>query len=182
VLNQTLEDDGLCISFDNGLYDFEVNNIDPDPESEHNLAQLQLVALLLSEIRFKIAKCRNVGCERYFVLKYWRRAYKRGTRCMRCMPSRRREDSRASNQKSRGDLRTELHRAIAKKFAEKIRGDADWYTKSKLKTAISAYASRLVDRSEKLKALYPEGLTEKWVANFKNYDPINELALNMGRQ
>jgi hypothetical protein len=136
----------------------------------------QLVFFLLSDIRLKLAKCRNEKCGSYFLLKHWNRRYKRGTLCDPCKRSRSLESALKATEKERLQAKRELYELAGNRFAKQIRSSPDWYKDSKLKDSITHYLNDHIQRSVSLSAIYMrrprKGLTGKWVAHPKNWKKI----------
>ena len=149
------------------------------PRNE-DYAREQLVFFLLSELRFKLAKCRKEHCGTYFLLKHWNRQYKRGTLCDSCKRSRSLESAVKATEKVRGDAAGDLHKFAAMKYAKQISGTPDWHTQKALKNAIASFLNAKIERSESLRAVYKRGITGKWVARSENWNGI-ETALKGGK-
>jgi|GEM_PF-4577100 len=145
----------------------------PLPE---DYAREHLVFFLLSELRFKLAKCRKIDCGKYFLLTHTNRLYKRGTLCSECGRSRSLESAKDATAAARKSLRAELWLRAAKRFSKRITGDLHWYRDDGLKQTMSAYLNSSFGDSEPFNAAYPNGITGKWIANPKNWKPITKAA------
>ncbi len=154
------------------------------PPGSEDWAAEQLVFFLLSDIRLKLAKCRNEKCGSYFLLKHWNRRYKRGTLCDPCQRSRSLESALKATEKERLQAKQELYELAGKRFAKQVRSSPDWYRDSKLKDSIAKYLNGHIQRSDSLSAIYMsgprKGLTGKWVAHPKNWKGIDS-AIKRGK-
>lgn len=144
-----------------------------------SFARQQLVFMLLSDLRFKLAKCRYEKCGTYFELKHWKRAYRKGTLCDSCGRSRSLESAKSATALERKMAKERLYKLAAKRFAKPISKNPNWYGDAKLKASIAEFLSVKIKASESLRAVYPKGIQGKWVANVKNWKPI-ELAAKGG--
>jgi hypothetical protein len=149
------------------------------PRPEH-YAQEQLAFFLLSNMRFRLAKCRKETCGTYFLLSHWNRRYKRGTLCKSCGRSRSLESAVKATAEVRKDAATQLHSLAAKKFARQIRSTSRWHQQKELKDRIADFLNAKIERSELLGAVYKRGITGKWVARSENWNGI-ETALKGGK-
>src|SRR5207247_2483148 len=70
-------------------------------------AQRLFVGMLFTEWCWKLAKCRNKSCDRYYLLNKVRPVYKRGTMCAHC--------------NSRGSATRRVLQLRAEQFAERLR-------------------------------------------------------------
>jgi hypothetical protein len=129
--------------------------------------------MLLTELRLRIAKCCNSECGTYFLLGQWNRSYKNGTFCDKC--KRRRSIKSAKDDIARGRLSAQraLYRLAGKQFAKQIRGDEGWYRNAALKEAMAEHLRRQIEKSDELVAMYPSGVTGKWIAGRENWTGIN---------
>jgi hypothetical protein len=139
-------------------------------------AREQLVFFLLSDLRFKLAKCRKEGCGTYFLLKHWNRQYKRGTLCDSCKRSRSKESAIKATAEVRDHAKAQLHDFAAKKFAKQILRTPDWHKQKALKNAISKFLCAKIERSELLRTVYKSGVTGKWVSRSENWNAIDTAA------
>jgi len=145
------------------------------PRNE-DYAREQLVFFLLSDLRFKLAKCRKENCGTYYLLKHWNRQYKRGTLCDFCKRSRSEESAIKATAEVRDHAKTQLHDFAAKKFAKQILSTPDWHRQKALKNAISKFLSAKIERSESLRTVYKSGVTGKWVSRSENWNAIDTAA------
>ena len=146
--------------------------IGPRPE---DYAKEQLVFFLLSNIRFKLAKCRKEHCGTYFLLNHWNRRYKGGTLCDSCKRTRSEASAMKATADSRSTAAAELHKFVARKFAKQIRSAPGWQKQKELKGRIAAYLNAKIERSESLRAVYKRGITGKWVARAENWNEIDTI-------
>lgn len=149
------------------------------PRPEH-YAKEQLVFFLLSNLRFRVAKCRKENCGTYFLLRHWNRRYKGGTLCKSCGRSRSLESAAKATAEVRKDAATQLHSLAAKKFAKQIRSTPRWHQQKELKDRIADFLNAKIERSGSLGAVYKGGITGKWVARSENWNGI-ETALKGGK-
>jgi hypothetical protein len=150
------------------------------PPRSTEYAREQLVFFLLSNVRFRLAKCRKDHCGTYFLLKHWNRQYKGGTLCDSCKRSRSEESAIKATADVRNWAKAQLHDFAAKKFAKQIRSISDWHQQKELKDRIASFLNTKIARSDALRAVYKTDLTGKWVAHPKNRKQI-ESALNGGK-
>ncbi len=145
------------------------------PTSE-DIAREKLVFFLLSDLRYKLAKCRKAECGRYFLLKHWKRSYRRGTVCDTCQRVRSLESAVKATANNRLMAKKVLYKLVTNKFASQILNTPDWYRNAELKEAIVNYLNTCIKRSDSLRALYwsgpRKGVTGKWLANSKNWKEI----------
>lgn len=158
---------------------------DPEPKSTlrpafgprpEDYAREHLVFFLLSELRFTLAKCRGEHCDTYFLLKHKNRLYKRGTFCDSCQRHRSQRSARQATVREREDVKLTLHRGVARRFGKDIRRNPLWHRDEGLKEKISLFLNTRFGEKELVRAAYPKGITGKWVANKKNWDPIERAA------
>jgi hypothetical protein len=149
------------------------------PPRSTEYAREQLVFFLLSDVRFRLAKCRKEHCGTYFLLKHWNRQYKRGTLCDSCKRSRSEESAIKATAEVRKDAALQLHRLTAKKFAKQIRRTPSWHQQKELKDRIAGFLNAKIERSA-LGVVYKRGITGKWVARSENWNGI-ETALKGGK-
>jgi hypothetical protein len=161
-------ENSLEVSFD----EYEKSNRKPrllfGPRSE-DISREKLVFFLLSDLRFKLAKCRKDGCGRYFVLKHWNRHYKLGTLCDTHQRSRSLESAVKATADSRRNAAKALHGLAAEKFANQITAAPNWPIDAKLKEKVVLYLNDEIHRSDSLKAVYRDGITGKWLARSENW-------------
>jgi hypothetical protein len=145
------------------------------PPRSTEYAREQLVFFLLSNVRFRLAKCRKDHCGTYFLLKHWNRQYKGGTLCDSCKRSRSEESAIKATAEVRDHAKAELHEFAAKKFAKQIRGTPRWHQQKELKGRIASFLNAKIERSESLRAVYKSGITGKWVARSENWKKIDTI-------
>jgi hypothetical protein len=150
------------------------------PPRSTEYAREQLVFFLLSDVRFRLAKCRREHCGTYFLLKHWNRQYKRGTLCDSCKRSRSEESAIKATAQVRDDAKAELHNLAARKFAKQIRSTSRWHQQKELKDRIADFLNAKIERSDSLGAVYKKGITGKWVARSENWNGI-ETTLKGGK-
>jgi len=139
-------------------------------------AREQLVFFLLSQVRFSLARCRNEECGIYFLLNQWNRLYPNGTLCEACKRKRSHESAKVATAREREAVREALHRAAAKRFRREIRGNPLWYRTETHKQRVADFLNAKFADDESFRKAYPIGLTGKWVANVKNWKPIEATA------
>ena len=147
--------------------------VGPRPE---DYAREHLVFFLLSELRYRLAKCRSKDCGKYFLLTHTNRLYKRGTLCESCQRRRSQDSAKASTANERKDLRLALHIEAARRFGKQIRANAYWYENDAIKTKITGVLNAKFGEKVPFRTAYPNGITGKWLANAKNWKPIEEAA------
>jgi hypothetical protein len=147
--------------------------VGPRPE---DYAREHLVFFLLSDLRFRLAKCRNEHCGKYFLLTRTNQLYKRGTLCSTCGRGRSQESAKDATATARKVLRGELWASVAKRFSKQIAGNVSWYQDDALKKDIAAYLNSTFADSEPFKTAYKSGISGKWIANVKNWKPITKAA------
>jgi hypothetical protein len=145
------------------------------PRAE-DYAREQLVFFLLSPVRFGLAKCRTVDCGAYFLLEQWNRIYPNGTLCKDCKRKRSQESAKAATARERSDVKLALQIGVASRFGKRIRRNPLWYRDETLKGQIAEFLNAKFGDREVVRAAYPKGITGKWVANAKNWKPIEEAA------
>lgn len=150
------------------------------PPRSIEYAREQLVFFLLSDVRFRLAKCRKEYCGTYFLLKHWNRQYKGGTLCDLCKRSRSEESAIRATADVRNWAKAQLHDFAAKKFAKQIRNTPRWHQQKELKDRIAGFLNAKIERSESLGAVYKRGITGKWVTRSENWNGI-EAALKGGK-
>lgn len=148
--------------------------------SNESYAKEQLVFFLLSSLRYSLARCRTKECGTYFQLKQWKRLYRHGTLCDVCQRKRSQESAKRATAQEREDVRVVLHVAAAKRFRKEIISRPQWYSDDALKRKVAKFLSVKFGDEESFCAAYPKGITGKWVANVKNWKPI-QVAANGGK-
>jgi len=176
---------GLAIHLEDGtrkftkpMTSFHIHNVRPLAVTDEEIAEGELVFFLLSDLRFRLAKCRADGCGCYFVMKKWRQRYFNGTKC----PVHQRSSSLDSAKKATAAARTKaaetLHRLAAKKFGRQIRRSPEWYMKPQLKATIAAYLNDHVHRTPELAAIFltgvRKGISGMWLARHENWCGIEK--------
>ena len=145
------------------------------PRAE-TIAAEKLVMFLLSELRNRLAKCRNRECGRYFVLSHWNRTYRKGTFCAECQRERSLKSAAKATAAERSTAEGELRRMAATHFRAQIVGNANWHKDAKMKDQISRYLTARIGRSASLSRAYPAGVSGKWVARHSNWSALETAA------
>lgn len=135
---------------------------------------------LLCDWRSKLAKCRRIECGSYFELKHWNRIYKRGAFCPKCRRARSLEGAKLSTFTARGAAAQELYRLAGRRFSRQIATNQNWREDPKLKMDIIQYLNIGISTKQALKAVYPRGITPKWLGWAKNRNGI-ERELKKGK-
>jgi hypothetical protein len=164
-----------------GLHLYLPNELTPDtPPGRQALetADRVFALFLMCEWRSKLAKCRS--CGRYFELKHWNRTYKRGTLCPKCQRAKSIEGAKHSTSTARRAAVSELYRLAGRGFARQIVAHPEWRDDPKLKTEIIQYLNSRIFAAQDLRAVYPRGITEKWLGWAKNRNGI-EHELKKGK-
>jgi hypothetical protein len=133
-----------------------------------DLAREQLVLFLLSNLRFKLAKCRREGCGQYFVLKHWKRTYRRGTVCGSCQRSRSLESAAQATAEDRRAAQEKLYTLAAKRFRSRLRSNDNWAQDAALNEQLIEYLNSMINASAELSRVYRAGVTKKWLGWAKN--------------
>lgn len=140
----------------------------------------KLVLFLLSDLSYKLAKCRDPNCGRYFVLKHWNRTYKTGTLCDVCRRIRSLKSAAAATVDEREETQHKLHVCAAKRFRGQIAANSNWHRDPKLKDRLAHYLNGKIENSADLARAYPNGVTGKWVARKANWAAIEATAKKEG--
>jgi hypothetical protein len=144
-----------------------------------DIAREKLVFFLLSELRFKLAKCRRDGCGKYFALKHWKRTYKRGTLCPDCQRTRSQESARKATAEDRIEAGWKLCHLAAKKFAKQVQRSPDWHKEAPLRASLLKYLNAQIERVDVLRAVYwrgpRKGITGKWLSRASNWKVIEAI-------
>jgi|SRR5215472_767103 len=140
------------------------------------IAGEKLVLILLSDLRFKLARCRHQECGKFFILKHWKRTYRNGTFCSECQRQRSHNSALLATANGRERVEEELHLLVAKQFKNQILADPGWHKDPKLKARITRYLNSRIERSAELAKAYPRGITGKWIARESNWDGITQTA------
>jgi hypothetical protein len=170
--------DGLKLVFDC----YEENNGRPRFLGVRNedIAREKLVFFLLSELRFKLAKCRKEDCGKYFALKHWKRTYKRGTFCSDCQRLRSLESAVKATSGDRIEAELMLCSLAAKRFSKQILRNPNWVKDGRLREGLVQYLNARIDHVDCLRAVYlsgpRNGVTGKWLSRAKNWKAIESIA------
>jgi len=132
------------------------------------MAELYFGLLVLAGWHRKLAKCRRLGCDRYFWLKHWNRLYKRGTACPACMRARSLEGAKATTAAARNEAASVLYQRAAERFSRQLAKTRDWHESAELKSKIVEHLNARIGRDTTLKSVYPRGITSKWLGWRKN--------------
>jgi hypothetical protein len=124
----------------------------------------------------RLAQCRRPECGHYFELKHWNRVYKRGTVCPGCTRIRSLETAAASTSEARDQAQRELWGLAAKRFGKRITKDPDWYRNPAVRTGIVSFLNKQIEGSTSMRAVYPRGVTGKWLSWSKNRVSIEKIA------
>jgi hypothetical protein len=131
-------------------------------------ARQNLVFFLLSDLRFRLAKCRREGCGRYFVLTHWKRTYKRGTLCSEHQRLRSLESAAQATAKDRHRAEEKLYELTAKRFGRRIRSNDNWAQDAALKEQLVECLNSEISADPELSRVYRAGVTKKWLSWAKN--------------
>jgi hypothetical protein len=164
--------DGLILEFPSELGNDRIAS----PEPPIDVADRLFSLFLLCKWRPKLAKCRRLDCGRYFELKHWNRAYKRGTWCPKCQPVRSQEAAVLSTCKARKQAESELYRRAAKQLGERIAKQPNWYRDLTLKAEVIDFLNEQIANGDSLLSVYRHSLTGKWLSRSKNRDGIERAA------
>jgi hypothetical protein len=151
-------------------------------DSAQRFAQEQIACVLLSDLRFKLAKCRTEACGSYFTLSHWNRPYKNGTRCEECRTKLRSNQAVALTSSAREGAIEKLCSLAASKYRKRILADRLWHKREDLKRQIADFLSERVAQGEETKdsipivRFYPKGVTVKWISRHVNWDLIESIA------
>ncbi|HZL29277.1 MAG TPA: hypothetical protein VFC39_22315 [Acidobacteriaceae bacterium] len=166
-----------------------LNRYEKEPSAElrplvgprrEDYAREQLVFFLLSPVRFSLAQCRKKECGAYFLLNQWNRLYPHGTLCEDCKRKRSQESAKDATAREREAVRVALHGAAAKRFRKEVTSNPLWYRAEAQKKKVADFLNAKFDGDESFRVAYPNGITGKWVANVKNWKPI-EVAAKGGK-
>lgn len=126
----------------------------------------------LSSWRLRLAKCKR--CGRYFWLKHWNRAYKRGTACPKCTRTRSMESAMLSTSRAREQAERELYHRAAKRFGKWIVKQPNWYRAAapRVRAEMIDFLNEQITSSHSLLSVYRHRLTGKWLSWSKNRDGI----------
>lgn len=173
----TPERDGLSFEFPSE------ERVRPTPklgEAPLEHADRLFTLFLLCDWRSKLAKCRRIECGSYFELKHWNRIYKRSVLCPKCRRARSLEGAKLRTSSAREAAAQELYRLAGRRFSRQIAVNQNWRDDPKLKTHIIQYLNSNIPTKQELKAVYPHGITEKWLGWAKNRKGIED-ALKKGK-
>ena len=126
-------------------------------------AERCFVDMLMSDWRLKIARCCDPSCGMYFRLGKWNQPYEQGTRCPRCKQTQEQDAIQERVEANRLQARQAIYAFAAKRFARQIVPGEAWYRDAALKRKIAAALNAHFRRDPLFKALYPGGITGKWV-------------------
>jgi hypothetical protein len=138
------------------------------------IAKAEITFILLSDLRWRISKCRKCGV--YFLLKHLKRTYSGGIKCELHSQKARQENQLQATAEARAKAEMELHKLAAAKFRKKISGVVGWQNDRALKVSIAEYLNSQIQRSDVMRPIYfneqRKGLTGKWTAQTKNWQGI----------
>ena len=131
--------------------------------------------LFMSGWHRRLGRCTRLGeCGRYFELKHWNRLYKRGTVCPECTRVRSLESAALNTSRTREQVRNDLYRLVAARFANRISRRADWHRDLKLRATVLEFLNQRIGKDRGLKAIYGDGITGKWLSWSRNRKGIEE--------
>jgi hypothetical protein len=126
-------------------------------------AERCFVDMLMSDQRLKIAKCSGPGCGTYFRLGKWNQPYEHGTRCPVCKQNREQDAIQKRVESNRLQAKQAIYAFVAKQFARHIVPGKQWHRDAELKRKIASALNTHFRKDPLFKALYPSGVTGKWV-------------------
>jgi hypothetical protein len=126
-------------------------------------AERCFVDMLMSDFRLKIAKCAGQACGIYFRLGKWNQRYDQGTRCPNCKQTQEQDAIQKRVEANRLQAKQAIHAFVAKRFARHIVPGKEWYRDAPLKRKIASAINAHFRGDPLFKALYPVGITGKWV-------------------
>jgi hypothetical protein len=129
----------------------------------HQAAERCFVEMLMGDSRLKIAKCSSPGCSTYFQLGKWNQPYEHGTRCSTCKQTREQDAIQKRVEANRLQAKQAIYAFAAERFARHIVPGKEWYRDATLKGKIASALNTHFRRDPHFKALYPRGITGKWV-------------------
>jgi hypothetical protein len=139
------------------------------------IAQAEMTFILLSDLRWRISKCRKCGV--YFLLKHLKRTYSGGIKCELHSQQARQETQQQATAEARTNAEVLLHKLAAAKFQKRISGVVGWQNDRALKVSIAEYLNTQIQRSDAMRSIYfneqRKGLTGKWTAQTKNWQGID---------
>jgi hypothetical protein len=139
-------------------------------------ADLLFSLFFLCEWRARLGKCRRDECGRYFELKHWNRAYKRGTLCPECQRGHSLASALRSTSEARKTAEKELYRLAARRFGKRLLKTADWHRGREFKATVVDFLNCQIMKTDRLKSVYQRGITGKWLSRSKNRNGIDEVA------
>jgi hypothetical protein len=147
----------------------------PPRHDAEDIATEALVFFLLSDLRFRIAKCRRSECGKYFVLKYPNKEYKCGTKCNACQRVRSLESAKKVTSDARKNAKNLLHRLAAQRFGARIRQKAAWHRDAGIKASLVDFINLRIGQDELLQSVYRNGITAKWLSRAQNRNAIEAV-------
>jgi hypothetical protein len=129
----------------------------------HQAAERCFVDMLMSDSRLKIAKCSGPACGMYFRLGKWNQPYDHGTRCPACKQTQEQDAIQKRVEANRLQAKQAIYAFVAQRFARHIVPGKEWYRDAELKSRIARALNIHFLRDPLFKALYPGGITGKWV-------------------
>jgi hypothetical protein len=145
--------------------------VEPDPlfrHSHEDRATERLILFLLSDLRFKLAKCRIESCGQYFILNHWKRTYKRGTLCATCQRLRSLQSAAQSTAEARHRAEEKLYELAAKRFGRRLQSNDNWAQDAALNEQMIEYLNSEIKANAELSKVYPKDITKKWLGWEKN--------------
>jgi hypothetical protein len=146
------------------------------PEPLIDMADRLFSLFLLCDWRARLAKCRRVGCGRYFELKQWNRLYKKGTLCGKCARARSLESAVRATSEVREAAGRELYRLASRRFGKRLLKTKDWHRDRQFRTTIVDFLNAQIEGADSLKTVYPHGITGKWLSRSNNRNGIEKAA------
>ena len=86
------------------------------------------------------------------------------------------QSAKAATARERSDVKLALQIGAAKRFSKQIKRNSLWYRDEALKGQIAEFLNSKFGDREVVRAAYPKRITGKWVANSKNWKPIEAAA------
>jgi hypothetical protein len=159
-------------------HDPQLDYVQPLSLSFEEIAQAEMTFILLSDLRWRLSKCRKCGV--YFLMKHLKRTYSGGIKCELHSQQARQANQLQATAQARANAKVLLYELAAAKFRKKISGVAGWQNDKALKSAIAEYLNVQIQRSDVLRPIYfsenRRNLSGKWTAQPKNWQGI-EAAL-----
>jgi hypothetical protein len=135
----------------------------PDKWIVKQAAERCFVDMLMSDSRLKIAKCSDPVCGRYFRLGKWNQPYEHGTRCPECKQTQEQNAIQKRVEANRLQVKQAIYVFVARRFARHIVPGKEWYRDADLKRRIASALNTHFLGDPRFKAVYPSGITGKWV-------------------